>query len=484
MKITLQMPSIKAMVKSELELMALLKATPLKGQLSSIVGNRLQVEVKGMSFFLNTTESVPLEKGDIVQLSLTPEGDVQIEKVPREGAQEIKLPPEEVKALPDAPKALPDAPKTVQRVAQETPEAFVRRNALPNDKTTAAIVKGFMAKGMPIKHAAVEDVRQAWRAVGKIASALTPENLGRVLAESEKPVVEVAKILAKSEGQTLYSEKNPQSPIVSRSVEGRITEDLRPILREVQSRGDFKTLASDFKTFVKGLDVSEFTALYKEGGIQLKSVFHLLNAAFGYKTLQEGFESVSARLKHTPLSPVELANFVEVLTAPEVSEERLNRLEKWVRALEVEDKGALKEDIQFVKAQLPLQPKVQTSPVMMQLPLVIEHEQRLVDFYVKKNKRKSVSKARFEMLIALDTQHFEQVRCHIVRHENKLEVNFGLANKAAQAVFEAHGEQISHRLSAVSERPVFVTFSSFEATSEAFFQTTAPERVTQIDFRV
>ncbi|MGX8797950.1 hypothetical protein ACR6HW_18105 [Fusibacter sp. JL298sf-3] len=477
MKITLQMPSIKGMVKSELELMALLKATPLKGQLSSIVGNRLQVEIKGMSFFLNATESVPLEKGDTVQLSLTPEGEVQIEKVPREGAGEPKLPLEEAKVSPDAPKA-------VQRVAQETPEAFVRRNALPNDKMTAAIVKGFMTKGMPIKHAAVEEVRQTWRAVGKIASALTPENLGRVLAESDKPVTEVAKLLAKSETQPLYSEKSPQSPIVSTNVEERITEDLKPILRAVQARGGFKALANDFKTFVKGLDVSEFTALYKEGGIQLKSVFHLLNATFSYKTLQEGFDSVSARLKHTALSPVELANFVEVLTAPEVSEERLNRLEKWVAALEVEDKAALKEDVQFVKAQLPLQPKVQTPPVMMQLPLVIEHEQRLVDFYVKKNKRKSVSKARFEMLIALDTQRFEQVRCHIVRHENKLEVNFGLANKAVQGIFEAHGEQIDQRLSAVSERPVFVTFTSLEATSEAFFQTTAPERVTQIDFRV
>ncbi len=135
------------------------------------------------------------------------------------------------------------------------------------------------------------------------------------------------------------------------------------------------------------------------------------------------------------LSEEKLNELVEILKSDEPDEDKLIQI---VKHLDSEGKlgvntrveaNLLKELSNFSK---PLYDQVIYMPI--QVP--IGKDQQQVELYYRKKKKAQEDSDQFQILIALNTKHFDEVRCVVDKNKNNIDLNFSFIDEASVKAFE------------------------------------------------
>lgn len=478
MRITAQMSAqIQSLNAKLVDWAALLKNGSIEAEIVKVSGGKVLLKLEGdVELKLPESAMPTLKEGDRVTLSLGNQGRVQIEGQVSDSQIQLKGETESF--------AKAEVPLQTQLTDAKTVDQWIVKNGVQPDSMTRQIVSELLEKNIPVTKDALIFIKQNMQAISSVASSVTPAQLPHMLDEMNTTFKQLAITLLTAEApeaaQSTLSLPKLEGSGVKAIVEGLFPSIIKQNLPTEKEVEGFKQQLLDIQ--VKDL----LPQMAKQTPITFKDILFVLNNLNAVWTEKDSFETIAKHLSQKPLHPQEVTQLLEIVSTSKNTSEKINTLNQWVSALNLDDetKMQIKSELGFIKENLALSNKPQTDVYFLQLPIQFDREEKKVDFYFKRNKRKNETD-QFSILIALNTHHFSKVNCMIVGDKRSIQCTFGLTHESYVKTFEANQEVLKERIEAISDKKVTIQFDMADNTQSSFFDASVENgSFSGIDIRV
>lgn len=474
MRITAQMSAqIQSLNAKLVDWAALLKNGSIEAEIVKVSGGKVLLKLEGdVELKLPESAMPTLKEGDQVKLSLTEQGKLQIDT---STSSPLKV---DTPVQSEGQATMTSAPLTDAK----TVDQWIVKNGIQPDPMTRQMVSALLEKNIPVTKEALIFLRQNMQAISTVASSVTPMQLPHLIQEMNTSVKQLAITLLTSEAQPMPTttaglEGNSAKNIVE-NLFPSIISDAQPTQKEMEG----------FKQQLLTIQVNDLLPqMAKQTPLTFKDILFVLNNLNPVWTEKESFETIAKHLSQKPLLSQEVAQLLEVITTPKNESEKINKLEQWLSTLSLDEetKTQIKSEMGFIKENLAMPNKTTSDVYFMQLPIQFNRDEKPVDFYFKRNKRKKEDEDRFSILIALNTHHFSKVNCMIVGDARSIQCTFGLSSESYVKVFEAQQSFLKERIAAITDKAITIQFDTVEENQTSFFEDSIENtQVTGIDIRV
>ncbi|OJV64706.1 MAG: hypothetical protein BGO41_13985 [Clostridiales bacterium 38-18] len=135
------------------------------------------------------------------------------------------------------------------------------------------------------------------------------------------------------------------------------------------------------------------------------------------------------------LSEEKLNELVEILKSDEPDEDKLIQI---VKHLDSEGKLGVNTRVEanLVKELSNFSKPLYDQVIYMPIHVPIGKDQQQVELYYRKKKKAQEDSDQFQILIALNTKHFDEVRCVVDKNKNNIDLNFSFIDEASVKAFE------------------------------------------------
>lgn len=368
------------------------------------------------------------------------------------------------------------------------PSGASEESALPSEKVMV------QSESVIVQSSAQLDQEKLVMVKSSAMSSL-PENAG--LQENEQVLPNGARIQAVT-SDVLESEKlvPPEKEVLSStlsnseqisSAEGSQTNIVKALMRDLVSVV-FDKPSEAFHEVAEKL-VSLFNleedAIFTKNNLDLnlKNLFVLNQLKFTEKSVGNGFFELSKIIGNSKLSKEDLLMLQEILN--EGLNDKFDENEKLLKVAQfikerTEDastKEKIDKEVLFIKDASQMTKQLNEPLFYMQIPIKMDAYERSVDLYYRR-KKNSDDKDDFTILIALKTNHYDEVRCIIEKKKDQYVLNFKLANEEIKDLFESKSLALENQLAG---RSYILKFTTQEVSDEKMMET---PKQSMIDIKV
>lgn len=264
--------------------------------------------------------------------------------------------------------------------------------------------------------------------------------------------------------------KEPPANIEIRSSDTKIqmpehqSKELVAILNDIMSNKVDPEAKEVGDAVVKLLQTFDFekdsTLLKKELVLNIKNMMFIENELNPVKSIGDSFTKIADIVKAMPADRDSIVALLTALSEDQPIEEKLDILTKLLTSenLDDESKSQINKEVLFVKEAVQMAKSTNDTFVMMQIPVMIENENKTVDFYVK-TKNKKVDPNEMSLLISLTTNRFNEVRCLINKTGNHYRLDFSFQEEAHKEQFEAMEKELRRAITSLGIQMFDINFS-------------------------
>lgn len=276
-----------------------------------------------------------------------------------------------------------------------------------------------------------------------------------LLKEDSLPKISLKKIVV----ALVQGEQAPlqvEQPIENEPVEGQEIQfkelvDKKPVQKET---------VQEAKEILGGLDAKKLLALMSLGESfdleqlqRLKKTFSTDEGQIHlkHKLLDQLKEQLGARIPTESFKNALEAWVTE--SGNKMDVRALNSLEALISENEPQLMFSVKETVESIRNMSSMVEQLPQHVYGLQIPLMIENRETQLELYINRRKSKK-SNEGFKMLLALQTEAFDQVQVLVSDEEHKMTVAFRVSDEASKAVFEQNLESLKDELSELVPHPV------------------------------
>lgn len=134
----------------------------------------------------------------------------------------------------------------------------------------------------------------------------------------------------------------------------------------------------------------------------------------------------------------------------------LNSLEALLKESEPQLYGAMKESIEVVRTMGTMIEQLPQQVYGLHVPVLINEQESQLEIYVNRKKSRR-SNDGFKMLLALQTESFEQVQILVSDYQQKLTVEFKVSDEKTLKIFESEMDALKTELKQITTQSVDVS---------------------------
>ena len=432
----------------------------IEGQIVKADGAFLTLNSDGVELSLRNQTNQPLEKGDWITAEII---DI------RDGSLVVNIKSE---TLNESEQKISNLLSKLNLTASEDNIKLVDalvKNSIPVTKENVALMKQSMLEVKSL--------------LGEYEK-LSPPQKTWVLENMETPVKALVMQLIEQPESTMPKLNPTQTPIHQVSGESNMVKEMPAdfkmqssvISPEFQSK-ELVAILNDIMSFqvdskskevgdavVKLLQTFDFekdsTLIKKELVLNIKNMMFIENELNPVKSIGDSFAKIADIVKAMPADRDAIVALLAALSEDRPTSEKLDILTKLLLTenLDEESKSQISKEVLFVKEAVQMTKSTNDTFVMMQIPVMIENENKTVDLYVK-TKNKKVDPDEMSLLIALTTKQFDEVRCLINKTRNHYRLDFSFKEDAYKEQFKTMEKELKSAISSLGIQSFDVTFS-------------------------
>lgn len=427
----------------------------IEGQIVKTDGAFLTLNSDGVELSLRNQTNQTLEKGDWISAEII---DI------KEGSLVVNIKP-----AAESDQKLPILLSKLNLTANEDNIKLVDalvKNSIPVTKENVALMKQSMLEVKSL--------------LGEFEK-LSPPQKTWVLENMETPV----KTLVMQLIEQSAPKSNPvQFPVDQVVVEGNAVKEM-PIDIKIQPSGtnpelqskELVAILNDIMSYqvdpkskevgdavVKLLQTFDFekdsTLLKKELVLNIKNMMLIENDLNPVKSIGDSFAKIADIVRAMPTDRDSIVALLAALSEDQPIIDKLDILSKLLLSenLDDESKSQISKEVLFVKEAVQMTKSTNDTFVMMQIPVMIENENKTVDLYVK-TKNKKVDPDEMSLLIALTTNQFDEVRCLINKTGNHYRLDFSFKEESYKEQFKAMEKELRSAIGSLGIQSFDVIFS-------------------------
>lgn len=194
--------------------------------------------------------------------------------------------------------------------------------------------------------------------------------------------------------------------------------------------------AENVKALLEQFGVKEDALIVKnELTLNLKNVAVSQLIANQPEAVKEMINKLVSDINRHRVTDEKISEIVEILKSEAPDEEKLIQIAKH---LESESKmvSETKAEINIIKELSNFSKPLYDQVVYMPIQVPVGKENQQVELYYRKKKKNQENADQFQVLIALNTKHFDEVRCLIDKNKNNIDLNFTFAEDSSLKTFE------------------------------------------------
>ncbi|MDW7660573.1 MAG: hypothetical protein SCL54_04005 [Bacillota bacterium] len=429
----------------------------IEGQIVKADGAFLTLNSDGVELSLRNQTNQPLEKGDWITAEII---DI------KEGSLVVNIKSE-----------------TINESDQKLAGLLTKLN-LTASEDHIKLVDALVKNSIPVTKENVALMKQSMLEVKSLLGEfekLTPPQKTWVLENMETPV----KTLVMQLIEQPAPKSNPtQMPVDQVSSEGNMGKEMPADIKmqssvispEFQSK-ELVAILNDIMSFqvdpkskevgdavVKLLQTFDFekdsTLIKKELVLNIKNMMFIENELNPVKSIGDSFAKIADIVKAMPADRDAIVALLAALSEDQPTSEKLDFLTKLLLTenLDEESKSQINKEVLFVKEAVQMTKSTNVTFVMMQIPVMIENENKTVDLYVK-TKNKKVDPDEMSLLIALTTKQFDEVRCLVSKTGNHYRLDFSFKEEEYREQFKAMEIELKSAIGSLGIQSFDVTFS-------------------------
>lgn len=222
--------------------------------------------------------------------------------------------------------------------------------------------------------------------------------------------------------------------------------------------------AENVKALLEQFGLKEDALIVKnELTLNLKNVAVSQLIANQPEAVKEMINKLVSDINRQLIPEQKIGELVEILKSDQPDEEKLIQIAKH---LETENRmgSETKTEMNIIKELSSFSKPLYDQVVYMPLQVPIGKENQQVELYYRKKKKNQEDKDQFQVLIALNTKQFDEVRCLIDKNKNNIDLNFSFVEDSSLKIFEG----LKNELETALERFAQFDFKlSFRVRSES-----------------
>ncbi len=225
--------------------------------------------------------------------------------------------------------------------------------------------------------------------------------------------------------------------------------------------------------------------LSKKAPFSIENLLYTIAQTETTKTIGSAFRDIANIVKHADLPVDVVKHLVELLKDERVTLESLLR----VVQNQIKDKSAseiIDKNVTFIKEASQVAPSYMESVLVASIPVHFSGDNQDVRLYMKKkHKKQEDAEDTFHILVALSTNHYDEVRCFIQKDKNHYQLDFSFENDDVKALFENTRLVLERWLAANKSLTFEMTFKTRTKESPIFENDIMPlDSVHHVDMKV
>ncbi len=209
--------------------------------------------------------------------------------------------------------------------------------------------------------------------------------------------------------------------------------------------------AENVKALLEKFGVKEDALIVKnELTLNLKNVAISQLIANQPEAVKEMINKLVSDINRHMIPEEKIREFVEILKSDQTDEEKLIQVAKQM-ASEGKIVTETKAEINLIKELSSFSKPLYDQVIYMPIQVPIGKENQQVELYYRKKKKNQESLDQFQVLIALNTKQFDEVRCLIEKNKNNIDLNFSFVEDSSLKTFEGLRNELETALERFSQ---------------------------------
>lgn len=438
------------------------KSLTLNAQVKLITPDKQRLVVEGLGAFEVAMLDTP-PTGDVTLRAKLVEGRIQLQvDTPQPNVAKASLPAEPVKVGSSAANWLDQLKLPKSEHFLEAAQLLENYKIEPSAEKIKLLAEGsFLAS--KLKHTAPERLNQLIEQLGERLADLSNNetvNFKQMAVEMlhihDKPemplqrpgVVGQEGIAAESQKASVMLAQDDLEGHTEAVPKQTMTNNLRAILKDFDVK-QLITMLSSGDYSIDNLDLHKKIFINQEIGNRKHEILEALKVVLSKDQIEEGFKQ-------------QLTTWIESGENP-VDEQQLTLLKQVVQNNEQAFPKEFKEQIEHLLKATEQLSKLPDFMSGIHMPLTMGEHNNQLEVYYKKRQQRGMDEP-FRMLIALNTEHYSQVKVLVTDTPRTLSIHFKLVDESARMVFESEKNELLGLIETVAQKPVVLTFE--ESSSE------------------
>lgn len=209
--------------------------------------------------------------------------------------------------------------------------------------------------------------------------------------------------------------------------------------------------AENVKALLEKFGVKEDALIVKnELTLNLKNVAISQLIANQPEAVKEMINKLVSDINRHMIPEEKIREFIEILKSDQTDEEKLIQVAKQM-ASEGKIVSETKAEINLIKELSSFSKPLYDQVIYMPIQVPIGKENQQVELYYRKKKKNQESLDQFQVLIALNTKQFDEVRCLIEKNKNNMDLNFSFVEDSSLKTFEGLRNELETALERFSQ---------------------------------